>query len=702
MHEADKHVLVFADDIASSHGPLPGGETVRYHPQEFAGMTGGLQPSERVYEWVQSEEIRSGRHFRRHYDFEKPKADLSSEHRALPDHDHGSCEIYEWPGDFIQHEDGETYARIRNEEKSSERSRVTGCSNIRELAPGHTIVLADHPRDSENRKHLLLSVEYEFKENLQASEGKGSEGSIQRFAFVAQPTSLAWRPARATPKPRTHGPQSALVVGPAGEEIWTDKYGRIKVHFFWDRLDQENEHSSCWLRVSTGWAGATFGMAAVPRIGQEVIVDFFNGDPDFPFVSGRVHNADEMPPWALPDQKQLTGIRSREIGGQMSNHVVLDDTANKVQAQIKSDYASSSLSLGQIGRIEDTSGRKDDRGGGAELRTDGHAVVRAAKGMLLTTEARPNAQLHITDMGETLLRLAQGRDLHEGMSQSALEAKAHETGDQDSVAKALKEQNDAIKGSGGDPAQGQFPEFQQPHLTLASPAGIQTTTQGSTHIVSTEHNALTSGAHTSVSAGKSLLVSAKDAVRMFAWKAGVRLIAGNADVDIQALRNGIHLLGRLNIKLESERITITAKEEVHINGGGSYSRWTASGIVHGTNGLWREHAATHSLVGPDSRTPEVVNRDVSAAFDQEVIFHHLDEKSTAAARQVFRLTRDGEPAPPPDSAPVNGQATAKGGSTTSTDSTTRVQRADAPEFYKVRWLGRRRQGTNAGGSAQWP
>ncbi|WP_438999998.1 DUF2345 domain-containing protein, partial [Variovorax beijingensis] len=266
----------------------------------------------------------------------------------------------------------------------------------------------------------------------------------------------------------------------------------------------------------------------------------------------------------------------------------------------KSDHQSTSLSLGHVGRIDDVSGRRDDRGQGAELRTDGHGALRAAQGLLLSTEARPNAQGHITDMPETVARLTEGRDLHESLSQAAQAAKAHEAGDQDEVAKALKAQNDAIKGSGGDKAHGLFPEFQEPHLTLASPAGIQTTTQGSTHIVSGEHTAITSGAHTSVASGNSFLVSAKEAVRLSAARAGIRMTAAKDDIDITAMKASINALAKLNIKLEANRITITARDEVLINGGGSYTRWNANGIESGTNGQWRAHAASHSMVGPKS------------------------------------------------------------------------------------------------------
>ncbi len=596
-HEASQHVLVFADDIAGSHSPLPGGEEVRYHPLEKSGMG----QRERIYAWEIAEEVRPGHHYNDDYDFEKPKAELSHLRQMPPGHDHDGYEQYEWPGGFTQHGDGETYARIRNEEQLTQRSRVTGRANLREMATGHTLRLTGHPKADQNQQYLLVGVSYHLQENLQASEGaEGAEGSVQRFAFDAQPTSYPWRPARTTPKPRTRGPQTAMVVGPQGEQIWTDQYGRIKVQFHWDRIGQENEQSSCWVRVSTAWAGATFGMTSVPRIGMEVIVDFLNGDPDYPIVTGCVHNADTMPAWELPGQKHLSGIRSRELGGGRGNHLVLDDTQGKIQAQLRSDHQASQLSVGHIGRIEDTAGRQEPRGQGFELRTDGHGALRAARGLLVTTEPRANAQAHTTDMGETVARLTQARDLHEGLSQAAQEAQAHEVGDQDEVTQELKAQNDAIKGQGGNPAQGEFPEFQAPHLALASKAGIQSAAQGSTHVVSNEHNALTSGGHTSVSAGKSFLVSAKNAVRLFAHKAGMKLVAATADIDISALKDSVNVLAKLNITQTANKITISAKEEVVINGGSSYSRWTSGGIEHGTSGTWREHAAVHSLVGPAS------------------------------------------------------------------------------------------------------
>jgi len=369
-------------------------------------------------------------------------------------------------------------------------------------------------------------------------------------------------------------------------------------------------------------------LSSHPRVGSEVIVQWLDGNPDHPIVTGSVHNQGYMPPWKLPEQRALMGLRSRELSAEggntpsgRSNHLVLDDTQGRIQAQLKSDHLASQLSLGHINRIDDNAGRKDARGQGFELRTDGIGAVRAQRGLLLSTEARPNARAHITDMAETLARMTQGQELHDSLSQTAQQAQAHQPGDQDQVVAALQAQIDAIKGQGGTPEQGEFPEFQAPHLLLASPAGIETSTQGSTHLMSVEHTALSSGGHASLSAGKSLLVSVKDAVRMFAYKAGMKLVAAGADIDITALKDSVNILAKLNITHTANRITITAKEEVVINGGTSFSRWNASGIVHGTSGTWKQHAAQHSFVPGKSEGTPSLPQTVQLAPGQLDLYH---------------------------------------------------------------------------------
>jgi type VI secretion system secreted protein VgrG len=222
--------------------------------------------------------------------------------------------------------------------------------------------------------------------------------------------------------------------------------------------------------------------------------------------------------------------------------------------------------------------------------------------MLITTHGRPRAQRHITDIAEAAQGLAQGHAQHDHLAGLARQAQAHDPGDQDDVVTSIQAQNDELQGPGGDPAQGRFPEFQAPHLALASPAGIQTQTPGSTHQASDAHHAITTGGHTSVSAGKSLLVSVKEAVRLFAYKAGMRLVSAGADIDIRALKQSVHILAKLDITHTAKRITLSAEEEVLITGGGSFTRWNAGSIVNGTTGVWQAKAASHHLDGPDNGT----------------------------------------------------------------------------------------------------
>ncbi|MGS0740360.1 DUF2345 domain-containing protein [Glaciimonas sp. GG7] len=278
----------------------------------------------------------------------------------------------------------------------------------------------------------------------------------------------------------------------------------------------------------------------------------------------------------------------------------MDDTEGNIQTQLKSDHQHSQLSLGHITRIDGQVGRKDGRGQGFELRTDGHGAIRAKDGLLISTEARHQAQDHITDLGETAQRLISAQSHQDSLGALAQQHDALDAEDHNAIASVLKQQNDAIQGSGGETKEGHFPELAEPHLILASPAGIATTTPHSTHIASGEHLALTSGKNTSLSVGQRLVASVKKGMRLFTHKDGIKATAASGDIDLQALKDSINLLAKLNITHTANRITIEAKEEVVINGGGSFTRWNASGITNGTNGSWTTHAAGHAQLGPQS------------------------------------------------------------------------------------------------------
>ncbi|MCO5337174.1 MULTISPECIES: type VI secretion system tip protein VgrG [Delftia] len=311
QHSAGQHVLTLGDDVIASHDPLQGGAVIPFHPPGKAAVA----REECIHAWELHQRVKPGRHYNDDYDFKKPRAELSNMRRNPPGHAHDAYEIYEWPGGYTETGDGEDYIRVRLQQSLTRQSTVQGRSNHRAMAPGYTFTLDNYPRGDQNQTYLVTAVDYAFEENPRVSDGGSGEGSVQKFVLQAQPTSLPFKPQRITAKPRTTGPQTAVVVGPAGEEIWCDQYGRVKVQFHWDRIGGMNENSSCWMRVATSWAGPGFGAVHIPRIGMEVIVDFLNGDPDHPIVMGCVYNASNMPPWALPANATQSGIKTRSSKG---------------------------------------------------------------------------------------------------------------------------------------------------------------------------------------------------------------------------------------------------------------------------------------------------------------------------------------------------------------------------------------------------
>lgn len=664
-HRADGHTLWLSDRSTLAQPIDPTGiDDSGELP--FRDKAGSLE-DDGIREWSPVRRIASGRTTVASFDYKNPIAQRMSAESLNDQGDVYPHEIYENTGSYgfrISNE-GERLAQQRMGERDANTQTFDARGNARTAQPGRHFKLGDHfsaelrvPKRGEpaqpsigDRDYLILSVDHEASNNYQA--GPGAPSNYEN-TFRCTRKAIQWRPGRHyNSQPCTYpGIQTAIVVGPAGAEIHTDSLGRVKVQFHWDRLGQYDENSSPWLRVMSPGAGREFGNIRLPRVGEEVAVVYLDGNIDHPVILGALYNATHMPPWKLPAQQALSGLRSREMqggsGNRRGNHLVLDDTPGKIQAQLKSDHQCSQLSLGHITCIEDNTGRKDPRGQGFELRTDGQGAVRAQQGLLITTEARPDAEGKITDMAETLSRMAEGRDLHDSLSQAAQQAQAHQSGDQDQVVKAIGDQISAIKGSGNAPGKGLLPGFQSPHLTLASPAGIEISTEGSTHVTSSQHNVLTSTGHVSISAGKSLLVSVKEAVRLFAYKSGMKLVAASADIDITALKDSINILAKLNITHSANRISITAKEEVVINGGGSYSRWNASGIEEGTSGTWRSHAAKHVMVGPaNGPVSELKPIDVALKEtppEHQVVFslQHIPGPSPALfAGQPYTLLKDG-------------------------------------------------------------
>ncbi|MBS0542265.1 MAG: type VI secretion system tip protein VgrG, partial [Proteobacteria bacterium] len=288
-HADGKHTLTLTDS-PSAHEAYPGYAEIPFVTGERATRI----EQERISEWGFNWEIQPGAYAIDDFDFKKPSVELLKQTKQKRGYAEATHEIYDYPGEYDTPAEGETYVRIRLEELQSQVQVMQGAGNARGIAAGTIFKLTGQPREDQNRKYLITAATLSFAYN--DYESSESEGATYHSSFSCINNDAPFRTPRTTPKPIVQGLQTAIVVGPAGDEIYTDQYGRVKVHFHWDRHGDPDENASCWMRVSHPWAGKNFGMVALPRIGQEVVVEFLEGDPDRPLITGRVYNAEQMPP----------------------------------------------------------------------------------------------------------------------------------------------------------------------------------------------------------------------------------------------------------------------------------------------------------------------------------------------------------------------------------------------------------------------
>jgi type VI secretion system secreted protein VgrG len=299
-HADGAHTLVLCD-ATSSYADCAPHASVEYRPE--------LANAEVIGSWERRFEYVSGKAAHTDYHFITPDTNLlASTDTVVALADVAKFERFEYPGGYTATAAGTSRAALRMEEEEVGYDTVRGTGRCSSFLPGGKFTITGHPLD-DGSAFALLGVDHSAAEPHipGVRDGRGEYANT----FDCIPADRIFRPARATPKPMAVGPQSAVVVGPSGEEIYTDQYGRVKVQFPWDRVGTKNENSSCWVRLTESWAGKNWGTIFLPRIGQEVVVEFINGDPDRPLVTGRVYNATHMPPYALPDNKTQCGLKTR-------------------------------------------------------------------------------------------------------------------------------------------------------------------------------------------------------------------------------------------------------------------------------------------------------------------------------------------------------------------------------------------------------
>ena len=313
MEHTDGDSQLVLVDSHSAHDVSPGCESLHY----YARTDTALPDFEWISDWTSTCEVQTDAVELTSYDFERPSTALKVDAKQSHTYDLAPLQMFDFQGDYIQTSDGQQLAEDRMDEQYARYQLAHGVSNATAIKDGHLLTLDQHPRDDQNANYLVTALSVHLQADGYES---GTAGAAYQCEFSAIPSSQQFRPPRRTPKPFVQGPQTAIVVGPAGDEIFTDKYGRVKVQFHWDRLGKKNEKSSCWVRVSHPWAGKNYGVIHIPRIGQEVVVDFLEGDPDQPIITGRVYNAEQMPPWDLPGNATQSGILTRSSkGGSAAN-----------------------------------------------------------------------------------------------------------------------------------------------------------------------------------------------------------------------------------------------------------------------------------------------------------------------------------------------------------------------------------------------
>jgi type VI secretion system secreted protein VgrG len=333
-HEEKMHTLVLAD-APEGHKPCPKQESAQYQT-----TSGGWLEEDAITRLEKMQGIRAGKYTLNDFNFESPgtnlKVDVPGKIKLGP----GEREIYDYPGLYAQKTEGNQFAKVRMEEEEARITTIIGSSVCRAFTSGYRVkLLGPYLQDMDDKEFVLTSLKHGA---TQLGYTTKSSPDMKEFSyrndFTCIPFDVPYRPPRNTPKPGIRGTQTAIVVGPAREEIYPDKYGRVKVQFHWDREGKRDENSSCWIRVAQLWAGSGWGAMYIPRIGQEVVVDFLEGDPDRPIIIGGVYHGNNMPPYPLPDEKTKSTIKSdSSLGGDGFNEIRFEDKKGQEQVFIHAE-----------------------------------------------------------------------------------------------------------------------------------------------------------------------------------------------------------------------------------------------------------------------------------------------------------------------------------------------------------------------------
>ncbi|MDC5585788.1 type VI secretion system tip protein VgrG [Acinetobacter baumannii] len=559
---------------------------------------------------------------------------VQSKHQHSTNYDNQSLSLEEawhfspaWMQD-LNGEDGATSASNQQLEKfnqnlsayyDAQSKQFIAKTTVRDTQVGYWFELNEHPEidqhESTDKEFLIIGKNYYNQNNLPKDLNQQIQNLVQQSDWQASNTDerqanqliLQRRHILTTPayNPQTHSPvahpQRAKVVGPEGEEIYVDEWGRIKVRFLFTRSDDHshdggagtnnNDTDSAWIDVLTPWAGEGYGARFLPRIGEIVVINFFNGDIDRPFVMGRVHEAQRYPTkfdnkGKLPDTKKLSGIRSKEVSGSGFGQLRFDDTPGQISTQLQSSHGASQLNLGKLSHPKDKA-ESEDRGEGFELRTDQWGALRAGQGLLVSTHKQDNAKGDHLDAEVAKKQLEGSQTNSKALSDIAKNQKTDEI---ESI-EQLKDFASQI--------QQQIAKFEKALLLLSSPDGIALSSSEDIHISADAQINQIAGDSINISTQKNVIAHAQNRLSLFAAQSGLKAVAAQGKVEIQAQADALDVLSKLGITISStdDKVIISSPKEVKITGGSSQITLNGSGIFPKTGGKFQVNAGQHLFMG---------------------------------------------------------------------------------------------------------
>ena len=643
--------------------PQAAQETVRFHRAD------ATEAEDSLTEWTESRQVGPGRATLTSYDYKNVRiTEADCESRTAEENKYpqgknplaeASLEDFDTQTLYYgrDYEDHSRYAGLRQNVHDRQKGSFSAQGNLRCLVAGEWFRLSGHPNytllSPEEREFVACKVHFSAHNNLPQRLSQHLVSPLLRTGGEEESPKPYWvkistrkRGLPLTPqyahthhaKPIALGIQTATVTGPGGEEVYTDEMGRVKIQFHWQRPKEHpefganfDERSSCWVRIAYPGAGSAWGHQSIPRIGQEVLVDFLEGDIDRPIIAGVIHNGAQPNPWfsgtgSLPANRTLTGIKTKEFHGNQYNELLFDDTQNEVRTKLSSEHGKTQLNQGYLTHPRQD-GKAEPRGDGFELRTDRHGALRASEGLLITTEGKPGASGKQIDREQAQALLDAARQV----TQTLGEAAAHQNADSAEIGPETRDEegNAAGKASSGhidhmveavrsweagtntDPKHKTASDQpgRQPVILMSGAEGIGLTTPQEMVLTSGQNLYTVSQRDTQGTTARRWIHNVGKKISLFVHgikdKVNLKIIAAKGHVQLQAQSGDVEIVGDQNVRIHANKgkLVAAAGEEILLNCAGAYIRLKGGGIDIHAPGKISMKAANFSFSGPASMNP---------------------------------------------------------------------------------------------------